>query len=189
MYRIRLIVKNDHPGKHEGLEKLMLKIGVFSSLYLIPASTLLGCYFYIYVYDRHWNNSWLMSDQASALGFSPTCDVQTEYARNGEKLPNFTFFMLRYFMSLIVGVTCGFWIWSDKTINSWSKFLRSVTCRKRHQSGVIERREVTRSYNSQPMYATQPDSDPLLSSRNDNALRVTSTSGYHSQYTQASRPL
>ena len=35
MYRIRMIVKNDHPGKHEGLEKLMLKIGVFSSLYLV----------------------------------------------------------------------------------------------------------------------------------------------------------
>ena len=162
-----------------------------------------------------------MSDQASELGFSPTCQVQDvsghsifstyfqEFNKNGEKLPNFTFFMLRYFMSLIVGVTCGFWIWSDKTINvrgsfkklkkikadfnenfqSWSKFLRSVSCRKRHTSGVVERREVTRSYNSQPMYATQPDSDPLLSSRNDNALRVTSTSGYHSQYTQASRPL
>ena len=35
MYRIRLVVKNEHPGKHEGLEKLMLKIGVFSSLYLV----------------------------------------------------------------------------------------------------------------------------------------------------------
>ena len=30
-----MVVKNDHPGKHEGLEKLMLKIGVFSSLYLV----------------------------------------------------------------------------------------------------------------------------------------------------------
>lgn len=195
MYRIRLVVKNEHPGKHEGLEKLMLKIGVFSSLYLIPASVLLGCYFYIYMYDSQWNNSWLMTDKAgpSGLGFRPTCDIQQQYKQDGQRLPNFTFFMLRYFMSLIVGVTCGFWIWSDKTINSWSKFLRSVTCRKRHNSGVIERREVTRSSTYQPqnqhqMYTTQPDSDPLLS-RNDNGLRVTTTSGYHSQYTQASRPL
>ena len=35
MYRIRMVVKNEGTGKHEGLEKLMLKIGVFSSLYLV----------------------------------------------------------------------------------------------------------------------------------------------------------
>ena len=40
-----------------------------------------------------------------------------EIREQGKRLPNFTFFMLRYFMSLIVGVTCGFWIWSDKTLN------------------------------------------------------------------------
>ena len=28
-------MKNEGTGKHEGLEKLMLKIGVFSSLYLV----------------------------------------------------------------------------------------------------------------------------------------------------------
>jgi len=37
--------------------------------------------------------------------------------RVGKRKPNFTFFMLRYFMMLIVGVTCGFWIWSDKTFS------------------------------------------------------------------------
>ena len=75
-----------------------------------------------------------MTDKAgpSGLGFRPTCDIQQvntykennsinsvfqQYTQNGQRLPNFTFFMLRYFMSLIVGVTCGFWIWSDKTIN------------------------------------------------------------------------
>lgn len=30
-----MVVKNEGTGKHEGLEKLMLKIGVFSSLYLV----------------------------------------------------------------------------------------------------------------------------------------------------------
>jgi len=192
MYRIRMVVKNEHPGKHEGLEKLMLKIGVFSSLYLIPASVLLGCYFYIYMYDQQWNNSWLMTDTAQVkLGFSPTCEIQQQYAQHGTRLPNFTFFMLRYFMSLIVGVTCGFWIWSDKTINSWSAFLRSVTCRKRrHHSGVVERREVQRQQQPHQPHPIYPDSDPLLSQRsNDNGLRVTTTSGYNSQYTQASRPL
>ena len=36
-------------------------------------------------------------------------------AEYGHRGPNFTFLMLRYFMSLIVGVTCCFWIVNDKT--------------------------------------------------------------------------
>lgn len=35
MYRIRVQVKSNDPGQHEGIEKLMLKIGIFSSLYLV----------------------------------------------------------------------------------------------------------------------------------------------------------
>jgi hypothetical protein len=30
--------------------------------------------------------------------------------------------MIKYLMTLIVGITSGFWIWSGKTVASWSKF-------------------------------------------------------------------
>lgn len=170
MYRIRLVVKNES-GKHEGLEKLMMKIGVFSSLYLIPASILLGCYFYIYIYNDRWNKTWMLSEKGRVIyGFSPTCAIEKEIEQKGERLPNFTFFMLRYFMSLIVGVTCGFWIWSDKTLNSWCKFLRSITCREK-TSIIQERRELTRG-------------NPLLSvSNRSDQIR------YQSGYAQPNRPL
>ena len=86
-----MVVKNEGTGKHEGLEKLMLKIGVFSSLYLvshffldilvieiiqIPASILLGCYFYIYIYNDRWNKTWMLSERGREYGFNPTCDIE-----------------------------------------------------------------------------------------------------------------
>lgn len=127
MYKIRAVVKNEHPGKHEGLEKLMLKIGIFSSLYLIPGSILLGCYFYEYMYNDIWNKSWLKQncnyENNSPYGFTCACDIIEEVNRVGHREPNFTFFMLRYFMMLIVGLSCGFWIWGDKTLESWRKLL------------------------------------------------------------------
>ncbi|VDL91897.1 unnamed protein product [Schistocephalus solidus] len=33
--------------------------------------------------------------------------------------PEYAVFMLKYFMSLVVGITSGFWIWSSKTLESW----------------------------------------------------------------------
>ena len=53
MYRIRMVVKNEGTGKHEGLEKLMLKIGVFSSLYLVSHFTLSLFFFPIARYESY----------------------------------------------------------------------------------------------------------------------------------------
>ena len=36
--------------------------------------------------------------------------------------------MLKYFASLVVGVTSGFWVWSGKTLQSWKRFLSSARC-------------------------------------------------------------
>ena len=42
--------------------------------------------------------------------------------------PDFSVLMLKYFMSLAVGITSGFWIWSGKTLDAWRHFLGRV-CR------------------------------------------------------------
>jgi hypothetical protein len=41
----------------------------------------------------------------------------------------------RYFMTLVVGITSGFWIWSHKTLDSWRKFYRRL-CHSRPKSSV-----------------------------------------------------
>uniref|UniRef100_A0A8B9TYA4 Frizzled class receptor 7 n=1 Tax=Anas platyrhynchos TaxID=8839 RepID=A0A8B9TYA4_ANAPL len=45
LFRIRTIMKHDGT-KTEKLEKLMVRIGVFSVLYTVPATIVLACYFY-----------------------------------------------------------------------------------------------------------------------------------------------
>ena len=41
----------------------------------IPASVLLGCYFYTFInYDR-WNESWLVTKNGQKYGWSSTCDI------------------------------------------------------------------------------------------------------------------
>ncbi|KAF7259106.1 hypothetical protein EG68_03805 [Paragonimus skrjabini miyazakii] len=43
--------------------------------------------------------------------------------------PEHAVFMLKYFMSLVVGITSGFWIWSSKTLDSWQSCLRRIATR------------------------------------------------------------
>ena len=46
--------------------------------------------------------------------------------------PLFFVFVLKYFMSIFVGITTGFWIWTSKTADSWWRFIeRIVLCRRR----------------------------------------------------------
>ncbi|CAG5096068.1 Oidioi.mRNA.OKI2018_I69.XSR.g14463.t1.cds [Oikopleura dioica] len=160
MYRIRAVVKNEHPGKHEGLEKLMLKIGIFSSIYLIPGSILLGCYFYEYMYNDIWNKSWLNKycnyENDSPYGFTCSCDIKKEVEAVGHREPNFTFFMLRYFMMLIVGLSCGFWIWGEKTIASWKQFLSCTSSTAAHADPMaVPLRASMRTENSYNPHSNQ----------------------------------
>ena len=39
-------------------------------------------------------------------------------------------------MTLIVGITSGFWIWSGKTLNSWRKFYTRLTNSKQGETTV-----------------------------------------------------
>ncbi|KAG7250984.1 hypothetical protein CRUP_016352, partial [Coryphaenoides rupestris] len=41
--------------------------------------------------------------------------------------PDFTVFMIKYLMTMIVGITSGFWIWSGKTLQSWRRFYRRLS--------------------------------------------------------------
>ncbi|CAL8104462.1 unnamed protein product [Calicophoron daubneyi] len=58
--------------------------------------------------------------------------------------PEYAIFMLKYFMSLVVGITSGFWIWSSKTLDSWQSCLRRTTNKscggksKRTQNSVVQ---------------------------------------------------
>lgn len=106
--------------KHEGtnirkLEKLMAKIGIFSVLYTAPATCVVGCLFY-----EHMNfDAWRMISMNKPCRLTPTGEKDCTL---DQSIPTVEVYMLKIFMSLVVGITSGMWIWSHKTLTSWKTF-------------------------------------------------------------------
>lgn len=105
---IHSVIKRQPGSEADKLQKLMNRIEVFSIFYTSSACIILLCYLYESVY---WND-WLRS-----LACSP-CKPQVR--------PFYFVLMLKYFMIFAIGITCGFWIWSGKTIDSWKKFWKRL---------------------------------------------------------------
>ncbi|XP_041672928.1 frizzled-2 [Cheilinus undulatus] len=128
LFRIRTIMKHDGT-KTEKLERLMVRIGVFSVLYTVPATIVIACFFYEQAFRPHWERSWI-SHNCRSLAIP--CPLQS-----GPRMtPDFTVYMIKYLMTLIVGITSGFWIWSGKTLQSWHKFYARLTNSKHGETTV-----------------------------------------------------
>ncbi|GAB6028324.1 frizzled receptor [Chamberlinius hualienensis] len=107
LFRIRNVIKQQGRNKTDKLEKLMIKIGIFSLLYTVPAVIVIGCYYY----EQHYRQTWEKSHNCNCVD---------------DSTPDYSIFMLRYFMCLGVGVTSGVWIWSSKTVDSWRRFYANL---------------------------------------------------------------
>ncbi|XP_029636279.1 frizzled-4-like [Octopus sinensis] len=98
--------------KTDKLEVLMVRIGVFSVLYTLPATCVIACLFYEYTNRKDW------------------------YSAGSTSKPSIEIFMLKIFMNLIVGITSGMWIWSSKTIHSWRKFVGRFCCKQNERKSI-----------------------------------------------------
>ncbi|XP_052089903.1 frizzled-9-like [Mytilus californianus] len=128
LFRIRNNLKQDGTNIRK-LEKLMAKIGVFAVLYTVPATCVIGCYFYERV------NFQTMRNAAESLPCR-TADKGTLDCSLDKSLPSVEVYMLKIFMSLVVGITSGMWIWSNKTVSSWKKFCTNRFTRKKYGGNV-----------------------------------------------------
>ncbi|XP_077590417.1 frizzled-2 [Stigmatopora nigra] len=128
LFRIRTIMKHDG-SKTEKLERLMVRIGVFSVLYTVPATIVIACFFYEQAFRPHWERSWVAH---SCRSLAIPCPAET----GARMTPDFTVYMIKYLMTLIVGITSGFWIWSGKTLHSWHKFCSRLTNGKHGETAV-----------------------------------------------------
>ncbi|KAL4233420.1 Frizzled-9 [Mactra antiquata] len=109
--------------RHEGtnirkLEKLMAKIGIFSVLYTVPSTCVIGCLFYEKLNMETWKHIAMSKDCKITESGMRDC----RFGKSESSIPSVEVFMLKYFMWLVVGITSGMWIWSYKTITSWQKF-------------------------------------------------------------------
>lgn len=121
MLRIRSFM---HQGgkqqEKQSLEKLMVRIGIFVTMYIVPASVLVGCFVY---------------ELASRPGWQPLSKPCSSCSR-----PNSAVFMVRIFMFLLIGTLTGVWIWSHKTLKSWQQFPAKcgTCCRDLRHEGESE---------------------------------------------------
>lgn len=128
LFRIRTIMKHDGT-KTEKLEKLMVRIGVFSVLYTVPATVVIACHFYEQAFRPQWEQTWR---KQTCKHFAAPCPAGTSVPMT----PDFTVFMIKYLMTMIVGITSGIWIWSGKTLQSWHRFYQSISNNSREETGV-----------------------------------------------------
>ncbi|CAG0887632.1 unnamed protein product [Darwinula stevensoni] len=86
-----------YPRDRNGARRpLAIRIGIFSLLYIVPAACVMAGHFY-------------------QLG------NRSAWVHQGKK-PFIELFMLEIFMSMVVGITSGMWVWSEKTGKSWRGF-------------------------------------------------------------------
>ncbi|XP_022060360.2 frizzled-6 [Acanthochromis polyacanthus] len=127
---VRQVIQHDERNQ-EKLKKFMIRIGVFSCLYLVPLVTLLACYTYEQSYRSTWENTWI-NDRCQE--YSIPCSYKTtEHDR-----PDLSLFLVKYLMTLIVGISAVFWVSSKKTCSEWAYFFN----RTRKRDPISESRRV-----------------------------------------------
>lgn len=89
----------------------MGRIGLFSLLYMVPSAALVACHFYEQQYREQW-------------AYAYNCKARERFGCRSviPAKPEFAVYIVKYSMTLLIGVTNGVWICSGKTIKSWQKF-------------------------------------------------------------------
>ncbi|XP_028992072.1 frizzled-7-A-like [Betta splendens] len=126
LFRIRTIMKHDGT-KTEKLEKLMVRIGVFGVLYTVPATIVIACHFYEQAFRPRWERAW---HKQTCKHFAVPCPAGS----SSPTVPDFTVFMIKYLMTMIVGITSGIWIWSGKTLQSWRRFYQRLSNKNQEET-------------------------------------------------------
>ncbi|KAF7258098.1 hypothetical protein EG68_04232 [Paragonimus skrjabini miyazakii] len=121
------------------LDKLMVKICIFSVLYIIPNICVIGANLYSYNGLARWSESVRrMHWRSGCLSVHGTNWANLEECLQGSDLPAVEVNMLHIFMSLVVGITAGMWVWCNrKTFVSWSH------CFNRQQQNSVTQKSET----------------------------------------------
>lgn len=103
------------PQKSRKLGRLIMRIGIYSLLYITPNIVLLILYLYELAKNEDWQRRYIAE-----------CYDTVECTASDT--PNFAAFMLRYISLFAIGVCSTSWILSSKTVAAWKKFFCSCRC-------------------------------------------------------------
>ncbi|CBY20718.1 unnamed protein product [Oikopleura dioica] len=104
LFRIRNTMKKQQDRETKKLEKLIIKIAIFSVLYMIPASIQVFCYFYESEFREAWEKELNCHNCGSRFD-------ETSYL----------IIFLKPAMSFLVGIAAATWICCDKTLRTWKR--------------------------------------------------------------------
>ncbi|KAG7480657.1 hypothetical protein MATL_G00058550 [Megalops atlanticus] len=132
LFHIRKIMKTEGENTDK-LEKLMVRIGVFSVLYTVPATCVIACYFYERLNMDYWK---VVAGELKCRDGGGGQD--SEECLMASSIPAVEIFMVKIFMLLVVGITSGMWIWTSKTLQSWQNvFSRKLKKRARRKPASV----------------------------------------------------
>ncbi|XP_051792546.1 frizzled-3a isoform X2 [Acanthochromis polyacanthus] len=161
--RVRMEIPLEKENQ-EKLVKFMIRIGVFSVLYLVPLLTVLACYLYENSYRAVWETTWV---QEKCRDYHIPCPYQVERTSR----PDLALFLIKYLMMLIVGIPSVFWVGSKKTCFEWASFFHG----KRRKDGMVnESRQVLQEPDFAQLLLRDPNT-PIVRKSRGTSTQGTST--------------
>jgi len=131
--RVRKSLNNDEDNKQK-LANFMLRIGIFSLLFIVPQLILIAVYLYEESNRLAWEAKWF-SENCDTFGVP--CPVKStemgKYAQENKRPPLLIFYV-KYTMTLVVALPPLFWIAGRKTYNSWKRCPSKNICFKEKNS-------------------------------------------------------
>ncbi|XP_056150631.1 frizzled-3a [Lampris incognitus] len=161
--RVRMEIPLEKENQ-EKLVKFMIRIGVFSVLYLVPLLTVLACYLYENSYRSVWETTWV---QEKCRDYHIPCPFQVEQTNH----PDLALFLIKYLMMLIVGIPSVFWVGSKKTCFEWASFFHG---KRRKDVMVNESRQVLQEPDFAQLLLRDPNT-PIVRKSRGTSTQGTST--------------
>uniref|UniRef100_A0A8C7J3E8 Frizzled-3 n=1 Tax=Oncorhynchus kisutch TaxID=8019 RepID=A0A8C7J3E8_ONCKI len=161
--RVRMEIPLEKENQDK-LVKFMIRIGVFSVLYLVPLLTVIACYLYENSYRTVWETTWV---QERCREYHIPCPYQVEQTSR----PNLSLFIIKYLMMLVVGIPSVFWVGSKKTCFEWASFFHG---HRRKDSVVNESRQVLQEPDFAQLLLRDPNT-PIARKSRGTSTQGTST--------------
>ncbi|XP_029984893.1 frizzled-3a isoform X2 [Sphaeramia orbicularis] len=161
--RVRMEIPLEKENQ-EKLVKFMIRIGVFSVLYLVPLLTVLACYLYENSYRTIWETTWV---QEKCRDYHIPCPYQVEQTNR----PDLALFLIKYLMMLIVGIPSVFWVGSKKTCFEWASFFHG---KRRKDAMVNDSRQVLQEPDFAQLLLRDPNT-PIIRKSRGTSTQGTST--------------
>ncbi|XP_037553444.1 frizzled-3 [Nematolebias whitei] len=159
--RMEIPLEKENQAK---LVKFMIRMGVFSVLYLVPLTTVIGCYIYEHTYRKIWETTWM---EENCKRFHIPCPYKVK--QSGK--PAMVLFLIKYLMMLVVGIPSVFWVGSKKTCFEWASFLHG----RRRKNGVNESRQVLQEQPDFAQSLLREPNTPVIRKSRGTSTQGTST--------------